>query len=202
MIELVRPILDRPYFYELYHRLIGANHRSHVLVNEYIRPKPSDCILDIGCGPGNMLPFLPECRYLGVDANESYITSARERYRHRGEFICERVSHHNVSHFGEFDIVLALGLIHHLDDSEARDLFRLGYTALKPGGRLITNDGCYTAHQSQVERYLLSRDRGQYVRTETRYLELAHSWFQKVVPHLREDVLRIPYTHLIMECVR
>lgn len=202
MIELVRPILDRPYFYELYHRLIGANHRSRVLVSEYIRPRPSDSILDVGCGPGNMLPFLPDCRYVGVDASVSYIDSARQRYGHRGQFVCERVSHQDVSKLGEFDIVLALGLVHHLDDAEARDLFRLGHTALKPCGRLVTMDGCYTGRQSRLERYLLSRDRGQFVRTEAHYLELAHGWFQQVIPHLRTDVLLIPYTQLILECVK
>ncbi len=202
MIELIRPILNRPFFYESYHKLIGANYRSYVLVEDYIRPKPDDRILDIGCGPGNMLPFLPECRYTGFDANESYITAARERYGHRGKFVCDRVSHHTVQQFGEFDIVLALGLVHHLDDSEAKDLFRLGYTALKPGGRMITNDGCYRADQSTVKRYLLSRDRGQYVRTEQEYLELALEYFDKVEPNIREDVLRIPYTHLIIVCIK
>jgi SAM-dependent methyltransferase len=202
MIEVIRPILDQSYFYELYHRLIGANYRSRVLVNEYIRPRPSDRILDIGCGPGNMLPFLPACHYLGVDVNPEYIKTARKRYGDRGQFVCERVSHHNVAELGAFDIVLALGLTHHLDDEEAGNLFRLGHAALKPGGRLVTNDGCYTEGQSRVERYLLSRDRGQFVRTEAEYLNLAHHWFEQVIPHLRTDVLRIPYTHLIMECVR
>ena len=202
MIELLRPILDRPYFYELYHSLIGANYRSRVLVKEYIRPKPTDRVLDIGCGPGNMLPFLPKCDYTGVDVNPSYIDSARRRYGDRGTFVCERVSRHNVQQLGAFDIVLALGLVHHLDDAEARDLFRLGYAALKPEGRLITNDGCYSAGQSALERYLLSRDRGQFVRNQSLYLELAHGCFTQVIPHLRQDVLRVPYTHLIMECVR
>jgi SAM-dependent methyltransferase len=202
MIERIRSILDLPYFYELYHGLIGANYRSRVLVNEYIRPNLSDRILDIGCGPGTMMPFLPECNYLGVDANMSYIVSARERYGHRGKFLCGRVNQQNVSDLGTFDIVLALGLVHHLEDPEARHLFSLGYTALKPGGRLITNDGCYTANQSVVERYLLSRDRGQYVRGEDEYLKLAHSSFDNVESVLRRDILRIPYTHIVMKCVR
>jgi len=202
MIELIRPILNRPFFYEFYHHLIGADYRSRVLVSDYIRPKAGDRILDIGCGPGNMLPFLPQGEYLGVDANESYIQSARERYSNRGQFVCERVSHHSVQQFGAFDIVLALGLVHHLDDNEARDLFRLGHTALKPGGRMITNDGCYMPKQSAAKKYLLSRDRGEYVRTQEEYERLAHSWFSEVHSHIREDVLRIPYTHLIMECVR
>lgn len=202
MIELIRPILNRPFFYEFYHRLIGANYRSRVLVSDYIRPRAGDRILDIGCGPGNMIPFLPQGEYLGVDANASYIATARQRYGHRGEFVCQRVSHHSVQQFGTFDIVLALGLVHHLDDAEARDLFRLGYAALKPGGRMITNDGCYAPRQSAAKRYLLSRDRGQFVRTKEQYENLAHSWFKNVRPNIREDVLRIPYTHLILECVR
>jgi cyclopropane fatty-acyl-phospholipid synthase-like methyltransferase len=202
MIELIRPILNRPFFYEFYHRLIGANYRSRVLVSDYIRPQPGDRILDIGCGPGNMVPFLPRGKYVGVDANQSYIDAARERYGERGEFVCERVSHHSVRELGEFDIVLALGLVHHLEDDEGRDLFRLGYTALRPGGRMITNDGCYTDRQSAAKRYLLSRDRGQFVRTQQEYEDLAHTWFKEVHAHIREDVLRIPYTHLILECTR
>jgi len=202
LIGLIRPILNKPFFYESYHTLIGARYRSRVLVSDYIRPKAGDRILDIGCGPGNMLPYLPACGYLGFDMNESYIATARQRYGDRGEFRCERVSHNSVQQFGAFDVVLALGLVHHLDDSEARDLFMLGHKALKPGGRMVTNDGCYMANQSAAKRYLLSRDRGQFVRTEPQYLELAKASFQQVEPHIREDVLRIPYTHLIMVCTR
>jgi cyclopropane fatty-acyl-phospholipid synthase-like methyltransferase len=202
VIGLIRPILNLPFFYESYHHLIGADYRSRVLVSDYIRPTAGDRILDIGCGPGNMLPFLPHCQYMGFDANDSYIESARKRYGDRGEFHCERVSHHNVQQFGSFDIVLALGLVHHLDDNEARDLFRLAHTALRPGGRMITNDGCYVPSQSPVKRYLLSRDRGQFVRTLPQYEALAHTYFAKVESNIREDVLRIPYTHLIMVCTR
>ena len=202
MIEAIRPIFDKPFFYELFDVLIGANHARSVLVREYIRPKDTDRILDIGCGSGNMLPFLPKCKYLGVDANESYIASARQRYGHRGEFICGRVSDLKAEQFGTFDVALAIGLVHHLGDSEALELFRLGFEALRPGGRLISGDICYTPDQSALERYLLSHDRGQFVRNQSRYLELARSCFRQVTPNLRKDLLRLPYTHLIMECIR
>jgi len=202
VIERIRPILDRPFFYDFYHLLIGANYRSRVLVRDYIRPRPSDRILDLGCGPGRMIRFFPDCSYVGVDANESYILSAQKRYGRRGEFICQRVTHHSVQQLGAFDIVLALGLVHHLNDVEAQDLFRAGQAALKLAGRMITNDGCYAPGQSFAERYLLSRDRGRFVRTQEQYLELAGGSFSQVTAHLREDLLRIPYTHLIMACVR
>jgi 2-polyprenyl-3-methyl-5-hydroxy-6-metoxy-1,4-benzoquinol methylase len=202
LIALVRPLLNFPFVYETYHELIGANNRSRVLVEEYIRPRTGDRVLDIGCGPGNMLPFLPACEYMGIDANGSYIEAARKRYGYRAEFHCERVSHHTVQQFGSFDIVLALGLVHHLDDAEARDLFRLGHSALRPGGRMITNDGCYIEGQSVIKRYLLATDRGEFVRTLPEYQALAHTRFAQVKTAIREDVLHIPYTHLIMVCTR
>lgn len=202
IVESLRPILDRPFFYELFHTIVGAHDRSNLLIREYIRPQAGDRILDVGCGPGNMLPYLPEAQYLGVDANESYIEAARKRYGHRGRFVCDRVSHQSVQDLGEFDIVLALGLVHHLADDEARDLFRMGRTALRTGGRLVTMDGCYTPDQSAAARYLLSRDRGRFIRTESEYLKLAGEWFSDVRPVLRHDALRIPYTTLFMVCTR
>ena len=202
MIELIRPILDRPFFYELHNTLIGAKHRSLVLVRDYVRPRPGDHILDIGCGPGNMVPYLESTEYQGVDMNADYIARARQRFGDKAKFSCQRVSEHSVHELGEFEIVLALGLVHHLDDAEADDLFRLGYAALKPGGRMITMDGCYLPKQSKVERYLLDSDRGRFVRTEEQYVKLAQLRFSQVTPHLQPKLLRIPYTHLFLVCTR
>jgi len=67
---------------------------------------------------------------------------------------------------------------------------------------MINNDGCYREGQSAATRYLLSRDRGHFIRTQERCLELAQTWFREVNAHLREDVLRIPYTTLFLECAR
>jgi len=101
-----------------------------------------------------------------------------------------------------FDIVIAKGLVHHLDDVEARKLFAVGCEALKPGGRLVTFDGCFVPGQSRIARCLLSLDRGKYVRTEPEYLALARESFDTVISHVRHNLTRIPYTLQIMECTR
>jgi hypothetical protein len=46
-----------------------------------------------------------------VDVDESYINTAQRRYGHSAQFVCERVSHHNVTELGAFDTLPALGLI-------------------------------------------------------------------------------------------
>jgi hypothetical protein len=67
-------------------------------------------------------------------------------------------------------------------------------------GRLVSTDGCYDREQSRVARYMISKDRGRNVRDETGYLSLARQVFRDVTPHVRHDLLRIPYTLLVLEC--
>jgi hypothetical protein len=44
-------------------------------------------------------------------------------------------------------------------------------------------------------------DRGRYVRTREAYLALARPSFRGVKAFLRQDLLLIPYTHIILECL-
>ena len=201
MISTIRSVLAVPQAYQLYWTLIGGAGRSRILVEEYIRCKPGDRILEIGCGPGTIVPYLPDSEYVGFDANPYYIRKARKRFP-QAQFICDRVSSYTLPHEEHFDIVLALGIVHHLDDAEAGQLFRTAHHALKPGGKLVTLDGVWTSGQSAATRYLLSRDRGRFIRSQDAYVELAAGVFQKVRASIRPDLLRIPYTHIILECVR
>lgn len=197
-------ILELPFAYTLFSRLVGSENSQSILVNQYVRPVAGNRILDIGCGPGDILDHLPQVDYFGFDFNQSYIESAKARYGHRGQFFCQRVSEAQVflEQPGTFDIVLAVGILHHLDDDEAVQLFDIAKRALKNGGRLVTYDGCYVDDQSRAAKYLLSKDRGQFVRNEKGYTNLAKSRFDKVIVAIRDDLLNIPYTHIIMECVR
>jgi SAM-dependent methyltransferase len=201
MIETIRSVLESPRVYQAWTTLIGIGEYSRVLVHEYIRPKPTDSILEIGCGPGTIIPYLPTSGYVGFDADPKYIKRAQKRFPNL-RFVCERVSQYTLPERECFDIVLALGVLHHLDDAEAVQLFRVAYDALKPGGRLVTHDGVWTNGQSGIARYLLARDRGEFVRTEEGYVTLASQVFTTVKHSIRHDLLRIPYTHILLECTR
>jgi SAM-dependent methyltransferase len=42
---------------------------------------PGDVVLDLACGDGGLGDFMPELRYVGVDASEPMVASGRERGR-------------------------------------------------------------------------------------------------------------------------
>jgi SAM-dependent methyltransferase len=196
----VRSVLSLPAVYELWSQLVGGERARSVFVAEYVRPTPGDRVLDLGCGPGDLLAAIdPDVRYLGVDISEAYIESARRRFGDRATFRIGDAARFDVG--GErFDIALATGVIHHLDDAAARRMLTTAAAALADGGRLITLDCALTADQSRVARAIIQRDRGQHVRTPEIYHELAHEAFGDVKPVVRHDLLRMPYTHCIMDC--
>jgi SAM-dependent methyltransferase len=202
VIRLLRPLLGSPLIYRGFGDLIGAHRARSRFVSEFIRANPGDRVLDIGCGPGILFPYLAQTEYVGFDVSPEYVEAARARFGSRARFVCERVSEHVVREMASFDVAIASGVLHHLDDAEAATLMRVAHASLRPGGRLFTFDGCYTTPQGPVARYILSRDRGQHVRTRDGYVRLASSVFPEVQATVRTDLLRIPYTHVILECVK
>lgn len=92
----------------------------------------------------------------------------------------------------ELDLVLATGVLHHLDDGLAARLFDLARRVLRPTGRRVTYDGGYVPQLSRVTRWLLARDRGKFVRRREDCLKLASKHFAEVDSYLQNDLLRVP----------
>jgi SAM-dependent methyltransferase len=193
-------ILKRPAWFDAIQRLFVAADARRILVDEYIRPKPGDRILDIGCGTGAMLPYLEGARYTGLDPEPAYIAAARAQHEGRGTFIEAGVRDMPENLAGSFDIVIAIGVLHHLGDAEAGTLFVAGHKALKPGGRLVTSDPVLRSPQRLVARLVIRLDRGRSTRSQQGYVGLAKSTFERVRTELRSGLLRIPSDHCIVMC--
>ena len=196
----IRYILAFPATYRLFSSIVGGHAARSFYVEKYVRPRDGDKILDIGCGPGDILEYLPRVEYLGFDMNQKYIENATKRFGNRGTFVCKKLSRELSEELSAFDIILATGILHHLDDDEAIQLFELAISTLNPGARLVTLDGCYVKGQSWLSTLILSKDRGKYVRTKDEYMSLASKLFKDVKVSIHDDLIRIPYTHIIMEC--
>lgn len=196
----IRSILSRPGIYNLSQNIMGGRRIRDELVNEMIHPVPGMRILDIGCGTAEILGHLPDgVEYWGYDISQEYIDYAERRYGDRGTFHCGLFDGSEMDGLPKFDVIIATGLLHHLNDEEAQKLFILAHAALKAGGRIITIDPCLAPGQNLMARYLINCDRGQNVRDQAGYHNLAKRIFQKSEGMLRHRTW-IPYTHWIMVC--
>lgn len=197
----IRAILSHPAVYDLFQTLMGADRIRRELVAEHIRPQEGMRLLDIGCGTARILDYLPALSYHGFDLSREYIDEAEARYGDRGVFRCALVEEATLQGEPPFDLVLAVGVLHHLDDESALQLMRLANTVLKDGGRLVTIDPCFDHAQNPIARFLVSQDRGQNVRSGGQYRELAFNAFTQVEGVVKHRIW-IPYTHWIMECTK
>ena len=155
-------------------------------------------MLDIGCGPGYVLDFMPRVDYVGFDIEPRYIAYAKRHYSDRGRFYCEHFAQAQVTDLAPFDAVMLFGIIHHVDDIVAGNLLGLLGQCLAPGGRIVTLDPCFTPGQSRISRWVAQADRGGFVREEPAYRRLAAVQFDTVETNLVSNVCRIPSTELIM----
>jgi 2-polyprenyl-3-methyl-5-hydroxy-6-metoxy-1,4-benzoquinol methylase len=187
-----------PALYTSFQDAIGAERSRKELVASFIKPKAGDRILDVGCGPGAMLPYLGDVSYYGVDLNEKHIAEAKSKYGNRGTFHCGHVNTASDMSDKSFDIVISVGVLHHLKDSEVTGLFSMAAQMLAKNGRMVTIDPTLIEGQHWVAKTLAKLDSGECVRHPNAYEALARSAFGKVEVVVRHDLLRVPYSHCIM----
>lgn len=195
----LRSILSNPKVYDFFQSLMGGDEGRTDFAQRFIRARPGDKVLDIGCGTAELLAYLPEVDYWGYDISSEYIAAAKARYGVRGNFVCKLLDMSDLEALPKFDIVIASGLIHHLDDAAAVKLFELVKAALLPDGRLVSIDPVLCEKQNPIARLLVSYDRGQNVCDGTGYAHLARNVFGNVSGTERHQKW-IPYSHWIMEC--
>jgi 2-polyprenyl-3-methyl-5-hydroxy-6-metoxy-1,4-benzoquinol methylase len=197
----IRRILTAPFVYNLFTKILGGARPRQELVEQYIKPMPGMRILDVGCGTGEIIEHLPEfIEYTGIDISKNYIIEANRKYNHRALFLNGDILSVKINSEIGYDIVLGLGLLHHLNDQQARLFFSKARSLLKPEGRCLTVDPGFVRNQNIIARSVIAWDRGQNVRYPEGYKNLAAAYFSRVDIEIRTDRLKIPYTHIIMMC--
>jgi 2-polyprenyl-3-methyl-5-hydroxy-6-metoxy-1,4-benzoquinol methylase len=195
-----RDLLAVPKLYQLFGTIVGAPNARKRLIDEFLKTGSEDKILDVGCGPGSMREFLLCDTYCGIDVSSKYVSAARQ-HGDRDRFLVRGVTDKtSFKDLGKFDLVIAIALLHHLNDAEACSLFKAAKEVLNPGGRVVTFDNVFVPEQSMLARWIILLDRGKHVRTKEAYAALAREQFQHVGTTILHDLIRIPYTHIIMEC--
>lgn len=194
--------LELPGLYTAFQRLVSRTDDPDdadlypELANGHIR------VLDIGCGPAAFYRrhrHSGELDYVGIEPNRKYVDQARQEFPEIQVFHGD-VSTNDEQVEGDFDLIVLEGVMHHIDDRQARQALALGRDRLRPTGRLVALDPVLLPRQNPIARGLARLDRGKHVRTMDAYRSLAGevfppSWFEYSAISGR---LRLPYDHALL----
>lgn len=174
-------ILNQPWCYSLILGVSGAGAGRREFFRQYAEIPPGSRILEIGCGHGKNIEYMPEgVAYTGCDPNPRYIYYAQQKYGTRGRFLCVSAEEFAQQPLREFDIVLIVSVLHHLNDTQVLALAAGAVAALRPGGLFLAWEPCWTPSQGWLDRLMLSIDRGRFVRTPDGYAMLLGKIFGSI----------------------
>ena len=195
-------MLNTPIIYEIVQFAVGAKTIRKELIKKIIEPAKPKKILDLGCGTGYVLKYLPPCQYTGVDINKKYIQYAKSKFKKRKNtaFQEKNLNSKKVLNKTKYDCVMMNGLLHHLKDSEASNLLEIARRHLKKEGLLVGIDGCYEDKLSFLSKYLLSKDRGKYIREAEEYKKLMKIKFRTVSLETILGPAWFPYNYCLWFC--
>ena len=178
----------RKFIYNMYNQLISKKIKMAVVGLGYV-------------GLPIALAFARKIKVIGFDISEAYVEHARQRWAHDPDKqfvvgVAEDFIAAMPPQMAGADLVLMNGLLHHLEDGEAKTALQLARKALAPDGRLVCLEGCFLVRHEPIDHWLVSRDRGRNVRSEPEWKRLVASVFDHFETYVLTGLLRIPYTHI------
>jgi len=198
-------ILGKHCVYNLFQEIVGGNSARKKFISDYVKANAGDKIVEIGCGPAQLLPWLVNIRYIGIDTNKDYIDSAKKEYRSQGLFLLgDTKLYEDDTRVLDADIVICSAILHHLNDDEAVHAIKFAYKVLKKGGRLVCGEPCWVPNQGYISKWILSNDRGKNIRDEEGYKRIMRGIFKNsnISSIIDLKPLRIPSTSVIITCVK
>tara|TARA_B100001057_G_scaffold486843_1_gene568628 strand:+ start:265 stop:879 length:615 start_codon:yes stop_codon:yes gene_type:complete len=192
-------LINNPLVYKIIQKVMsGTSFRANI-VRKNIKKKNSK-ILDIGCGPAEILESIPRCEYYGYDIDSRSIRYAKKKYiKQNYHFFNKKFSKKEVKKLPKFDYIIFFGILHHLDKKEIHTILKLCKKKMKKNCKLLSEDPVLVNDQNIIAKYLIMNDRGKNVRTKKEYINILSKHFKIVQSKITQQNF-IPYTWFTTVC--
>jgi len=158
-------ILDNPLVWQIGRKgldlLLGIYRKRGRVLADWRLLDQELSFLDLGCGIGQFSRFV-KGEYLGVDYNERYVEYAKRKYGGPDtEFRCVDATQLSEEQ-STYDVVLMVGLLHHLTDPEARCALD---TVRSLSRKYVAVFDPVREQPGAIGDWFVAHDRGRYIRT-------------------------------------
>ena len=127
-------------------------------------------VLDLGCGVGSLAPLFKRKNYLGIDIDKKSIEFARKKNL-RYKFQVADVTDFQFN--DKFDLILIVGVLHHLNNGDVRKTLEGVSNCLKKDGKLIVIEAIPPIFKWNLPgQFLRANDNGKFIRLTEEYKSL------------------------------
>lgn len=168
---MVEKTLSYPLVFELQQKFCNNYDAVFNEFSDYLN-KAGLCILDIGCSTGtcgSSIIDMKNNQYHGIDLNENYVKIAANNFP-LGNFQSMNAKDMQFED-KKFDVVLLIGTLHHMSNEVITTCLKDVLRVLKPHGVVLIGEPVFTKNW-WLSSFLLSLDRGEYIRTQENYKKL------------------------------
>jgi SAM-dependent methyltransferase len=200
----ISQVFDNANLYNLFQLGIQKSGTKDFLNREILKSESIERVLDFGSGIGHHSQLFQGKQYLGIEPSESCVLSAERLYKDSNAtfLVGDHTALKSLTE-GTFDLIFAIGVLHHIDDLVFNEFVEQAFRLLKPGARLMTFDPVLHQHQRKLSKWVVKQDRGQWVRTENEYLTVIKRFFlDNTDSRIYSRLLRIPYDHILINTTK
>jgi len=198
--NLMEKVMDMPLVYQAFQNLVYTK-KSYETIDELLNFVNCNAVLDFGCGTGVYSEKFTNSLYIGIDPLESCITRARTKYgesQTRKFIVGDEAKLFDFTD-ARFDLIIAMGVLHHMEDRKASIFLEEAIRLLNMNGKLVCLEPLYFEGQSRSARFMVSQDRGKFARNEAGYKGLFPGGIEGIAMERKLGLLRIPYDQVAIK---
>lgn len=152
-------------------RILSFNYLTiRRVISDILKGEKYNGVLDFGCGIGILAPLFSPKQYLGFDIDAGAIAYAKNKYP---EYSFQVGDATELNLDKKFDLVVVVGVLHHLNDRELQTSLQVMKSLLVPNGKIVLIEAIPPIYKWNILGQILRiLDRGHYVRDMKGYRSL------------------------------